>query len=219
MKLLIISDLHLTTNFIKKKFNFLNKIISASDKVIINGDFWSAYYNTFDEFVNSPWNRLFPLLKSRGAIYIYGNHDRKNWCDARVNLFSIKQADEYKFKYSDKLTLLFNHGHKYLGDSVSNEKFMSFWRKYKIDVIKYLFESLFLRIFGRFIYYPARLLNKKIKERVGDLGNDIYLVTGHTHWRELDLKNRFLNSGIIHAGVASYIVIENGEIKAVSARY
>ena len=39
MKILVISDLHLTTRFDQKKCEFLEKLISRADKVIINGDF------------------------------------------------------------------------------------------------------------------------------------------------------------------------------------
>ena len=64
-KTLVISDLHLTTASDPKKFRFLKKLISSFDRVIINGDLWCVYTDTFDQFINSDWQRLFPLLKSK----------------------------------------------------------------------------------------------------------------------------------------------------------
>ena len=70
MKTLIFSDTHLKTKFEQKKFNFLSNIIDDADAIIIAGDFWDGYYCSFDEFVNSEWSALFPLLKEKKAINI-----------------------------------------------------------------------------------------------------------------------------------------------------
>ncbi|KKP50689.1 MAG: hypothetical protein UR42_C0024G0015, partial [Candidatus Roizmanbacteria bacterium GW2011_GWA2_33_33] len=50
MNILVFSDTHLYLPFDGKKFNFLKKIISDSDQVIINGDFFDDYMISFDEF-------------------------------------------------------------------------------------------------------------------------------------------------------------------------
>ncbi|MBI3955332.1 metallophosphoesterase, partial [Candidatus Gottesmanbacteria bacterium] len=76
MHTIIISDLHLTRRFEKRKFNFLKKIIERSDQVVINGDLWDYYFSSFSQFVRSPWRQLFPLLKEKKTVYLYGNHDR-----------------------------------------------------------------------------------------------------------------------------------------------
>jgi predicted MPP superfamily phosphohydrolase len=88
MQTLIFSDTHLTKGFNRKKYEFLREIIEPVDRVIINGDFWDGYLTSFDKFVNSEWQKLFPLLKEKQTIYLYGNHDKTKWCDSRVNLFS-----------------------------------------------------------------------------------------------------------------------------------
>jgi len=58
----------------------------------VNGDFWSCYSSTFDEFLDSDWAGLFPLMLEKKTIYIYGNHDRKEFMDERVNTFSVEQS-------------------------------------------------------------------------------------------------------------------------------
>ncbi len=42
MRILVISDTHLTHKFDQRKFEYLLSIISQADKVIINGDFWDS---------------------------------------------------------------------------------------------------------------------------------------------------------------------------------
>ena len=110
MKILVISDLHLTTRFDQKKCEFLEKLISRADKVIINGDFWSYYSCTFGEFVRSEWKALFPLLREKQAVYIYGNHDFRKWTNKRVHLFSVRQAEKYEYRY-EKNKIIIEHGH------------------------------------------------------------------------------------------------------------
>lgn len=217
-KILVISDLHLTTNFILKKYKYLEKLFLSVDRIIINGDFWTAYYNTFDEFIKTRWSGLFPILLDKKAIYIYGNHDKEIWQDSRNKEFSVWQGDEYKLEINN-VKYLFNHGHKYLGDSISSEKFMKTWRFFKFDVIKYFIESLFLRTIGISIYKPASLMNNKVKEFSKKINDIDYLVIGHTHWCEIDKKNKFINSGIIHSGTSNYILIVNGKPELIKTNY
>src|SRR3990170_7877882 len=102
MKILVFSDSHLTDKFEEKKFDFLKKIIRQSDLVIINGDFWDGYLTTFSRFISSDWNKLFPLLKSKKTIYIYGNHDRESYIDRNAKLFSDLQTHSYRLKLNGK---------------------------------------------------------------------------------------------------------------------
>jgi predicted phosphodiesterase len=92
MKILVISDVHLDNAFEKPKYRFLKKIIRRADRVIINGDFWDGYLVKFQQFIQSPWKSLFPLLKSKKTIYIYGNHDKKILSDKHTALFSDIQT-------------------------------------------------------------------------------------------------------------------------------
>ncbi|MBI4226199.1 metallophosphoesterase family protein, partial [Candidatus Roizmanbacteria bacterium] len=112
MKILIFSDSHLTENFEEKKFNFLKKIIQQSDSVIINGDFWDGYRTTFDRFISSDWNKLFPLLKSKKTVYIHGNHDRETYIDQNASLFSDLQTHTYRLQLNGKVFII-EHGHRF----------------------------------------------------------------------------------------------------------
>ena len=64
-KILIFSDTHLTKRFEEKKYNLLVRLVSSSDRVIINGDFWDSWFVSFKDFLGSKWNKLFPLLRER----------------------------------------------------------------------------------------------------------------------------------------------------------
>jgi len=97
MKYIIFSDTHLGKDYEEKRALFLKEVIKDCDKVIIAGDFWEGLQITFDQFINSPWKELFPYLKKKNTVYIYGNHDPKGSCDERVSLFSSKQAQQYTF--------------------------------------------------------------------------------------------------------------------------
>lgn len=217
-KILIVSDLHLTVNFRPKKYEYLRKLFSEYDRIIMNGDFWTAYYNTFDEFLQTKWSGLFPILKSKKTVYLYGNHDRKDWLDGRTSMFSDLQSDEYVLETGGKRYKII-HGHKYLGDSIATESYLTFWRKYKLDFWKYLIETGFLRTFGRYFYLIASLMNKKVKKISREMKDIDYLVIGHTHWGEIDHENKFINSGLIHSGVSNYISIENGNLQMIYKRY
>ena len=217
-KILIVSDLHLTTNFIQRKYNYLEKLFSGVDKIIINGDFWTAYYNTFNEFVKTKWRRLFPILLDKKTVYNYGNHDKKIWQDKRNKQFSFLQVNKYKFE-THGTKYLVTHGHTYLSDSISSENFMKIWRFFKFDVIKYFIESLLLRTLGRNIYKPALIMNNRVKPFSKNKSDINYLVIGHTHWAEIDTKNKLINSGIVHSGISNYILITDGTPKLIIENY
>src|SRR3989339_1338248 len=147
MNILIFSDTHLYLPFDEKKYNFLKKIIEKSDQVIINGDFFDNYMISFDEFVNSSWNRLFPLLKSKKTIYIYGNHDKRSFSDKRVELFSDIQAERYKIKTSNK-TFIFEHGQK--TRATPDTMFKLSWKSMHYGmVVVHFIRNLFIKIFGK----------------------------------------------------------------------
>ena len=107
--ILVFSDTHLYLPFDQKKFNFLKKIISESDRVIINGDFFDGYMIKFSKFIDSPWNQLFPLLKNKKTVYIFGNHDKKEFSDKRLSLFSDSQVSNYQLP-TTHYNLIFTHG-------------------------------------------------------------------------------------------------------------
>lgn len=220
-KLLIISDTHLSHKIDEKKLTFLKNLIENSDQVIINGDFWDSSLTTFDKFVNSKWNQLFPILKDRYAIYLYGNHDMQHLADERVKLFSIKQYDEYKIKIGDYI-LNIEHGHNFSAIT----KFVYKYFKDKPVLLRYLTlptELLFYineRLVKEFNFVLFHILNmggKKLAKST--LEEKHVLITGHTHAPYFDLGNKYINLGFIRQGFASYVIATEEGLQMVKCRY
>ena len=210
MNILVFSDTHLYLPFDQKKFNFLKKIISESDQVIINGDFFDDYMISFDNFINSPWNQLFPLLKKKKAIYIYGNHDQQKFSDKRLNLFSDIQTSFYHLS-SINYHLVFTHGQQFrkTADLFLTKSFKPFvslvirvahiCRQMMVN----LFRRNFLRL--RFAYRNIATKEKAIKT----IKENEFIIIGHNHWAEVDEKNHFACCGAILYGFAQYLTIDS----------
>jgi len=217
--ILVVSDFHLNTTFDKKKFDYIYNLFNKYDQIVMNGDFWSCYSCTFDEFLKSKWNELFPLMLKKECIYIHGNHDRKLWCDERVNLFSILTSDSYTLDMQTYGVIL-EHGHLIVGDSITNETFMKIHRFLKIDKYNYALQDFLLKKLGREKYsYPGKYINKKFKEEVKRRQIEgRYLITSHSHAAEISLEDKYINVGFIRGGYASYILL-NEKINLVKETY
>lgn len=211
MNILVFSDTHLFLPFDEKKFNFLKKIISESDQVIINGDFFDDYMITFDNFISSLWNQLFPLLKSKKTIYIFGNHDQQKFSDKRLSLFSDIQVTSYKLQVAN-IQYIFTHGHA--TRPTPDTKFNLSWKiKHFGMIFVHFFRNLLMRIFRKkaldIMYGHYNKKSKKfIKNTCQQKINEIYVI-GHNHYGEIDLKNNFVCSGAIIYGFAQYLSIDS----------
>lgn len=212
MKILVFSDTHLYLPFDQKKFNFLKKIISDADQVIINGDFFDDYMISFDDFVNSPWNQLFPLLKSKNAVYIFGNHDQQKFSDKRLNLFSDTQTSSYHLT-SIIYHLVFTHGHQFRKTADLSIKNIAYVMPLVTLVMKmaHFFRQLMTNIFGRnFLQFRFAYRNVKTKEvAIKTIKDNEFIIIGHNHWAEVDEKNRFACCGAILYGFAQYLTIDS----------
>lgn len=222
MTTVVISDLHLTGKFDARKFDYLKGIIAKADWVIINGDFWDGELCTFKEFLRSRWKELFPLLRSKGAIYIYGNHDPRKRNDERTAFFSIYQTDSLDIR-TGKLSLHIEHG-----DRIAPEGSIIGWLA-PITIgdkpvgaqILALLAKIGLFLFGKWgLNIKERRNNEKMKRWCQqNLEENRILVCGHTHLAELDPSARFVNTGFIDCGYAQYLKIEDGEIILVEESY
>jgi predicted phosphodiesterase len=210
MKTLIFSATHLTQKFDPKFHEFLVRLISSVDRVIINGDFWDGQSCTFDDFVKSQWKKLFPLLKSKETIYLYGNHDRKSYSDGRVNLFSDIQSDSYSLPTTN-YTLALQHGHEIVPFGDKEERPIVL-RHARMNNLYEWGERLATKLSGGHFLRIYRIFNKKMKLYIRDnLRENEILVTGHIHAPEFDLKNRYINTFIRHHK-AYYIIVDNNNI-------
>ena len=215
MLTLIVSDLHLYQPVDNAKLKFLKKIISEADRVILNGDFFDAYMTDFDSFIKSSWNELFPILKSKRAVYLYGNHDKQDYSDKNSSLFSTVQTHRYKLKSGNRI-FIFEHGHKIrvTPDTVLKleGKMLSF-----VIAIAHLFRNFMTRLLGKTFLrarfaYRNKIAKKKINEVYRPKHNEVYVI-GHNHWGEIDLENHFAASGAILYGYYQYLTIEDSTIK------
>lgn len=216
MKTVVISDTHLSGKTYPKKYHYLKSVIEDADKVILAGDFWDGFLVSFDKFIESKWQTLFPLLLERQAVYLYGNHDRPEWSDERVSLFSVEHGMSTSLAINDQ-TYHITHGHTI---------FKSTEEKYPV-----LNHSIPLRLGSHWdkvhkIVWGKRFLGKESNINLpmaewvaGNLPEPQILITGHSHYPEMDLTRRFINSGFIGLGYASYIAIDASGPQIVKERY
>lgn len=228
MKILIFSDTHLNNKFDLKKYNFLVKIISQADKVIINGDFWDSWFTSFDQFVTSEWKGLFPLLLKRKTVYVHGNHDPESSVDGRVGLFSIENTNSFTLKINgQKFTIV--HGDKLLRSvrprvlkiygKILNRTEGSFVGRVIRDTLR-VFEWVLFKCLGAEFMTNSSVSkndNNLIKKNKPDI--DGWLVCGDTHCLEIDRKVLYANSGSVRFGLGTYLVIEGGKVFAYKEVY
>lgn len=211
MSLLIISDIHLGKRFDKNKFNYLKNLVSKYDEIILNGDFWDYYSVSFDDFVNSEWNKLFPVMEDK-TIYIYGNHDQEKWVDSRVKLFSKKQTNKHELIIKDK-RYIFIHGHT-IGHTglPHNIFFIKIFRISRLNILALMLDYL--------IAVVSKNEYKDIETFAGNLEENEILVTGHKHIPTINLDKKYAVSGCVLFGKSSYLEIgERGDIKIIDEKY
>jgi len=226
-RVLVISDLHLSHRVQKRKLEFLKKLVSEYDQVIINGDFWDNWFTTFDKFINSKWQELFPLLKEKNCIYITGNHDPIQEVDDRCKLFCNVYSSKYEINFFGT-EYYFVHGNEYLATT-----YKGFLRVYSA-VLQYL-EKTFMRSFiynflhtlekiGYFISSEQMInskvggtLNERFIEKYGPDDNR-WVVFAHTHTSLIDKERTFANSGCVIHGVANYLEIDESGL-AIKLEY
>lgn len=212
MRYLIFSDTHLTPTFEPAKFQILREAVTHADRVIINGDFWEGFAGTFDQFVCSPWAKeLFPLLLKKKAVYLFGNHDPKRLSDKRVSLFSVEQGDRYEF-VSGKNRYVVEHGNRLI-------RFPDLSAPMR-HILEHIEDAVF-RVMGKtFIRVAYKRFNDRIKRKIrGEYKANEYLITGHTHYAEIDLENHYINGGFNNYGLSQYLFIEDGVVTPVEKTY
>lgn len=215
MQTLIFSDTHLSSRVYSKKLDYLISIIEPADRVIIAGDFWDGFLTDFDGFLKSGWSVLFPLLKQRQAVYLYGNHDRNQWCDQRVNLFSTKQGLDYQMQIGSEIAYI-SHGHAIF--TSLEDKYPAFNHSIplrlgsSIDVVHKL-------VWGPRFMSGNKTINQPVRDWADQNANGRIIITGHSHYPEMDLHHHFINTGFIGCGYGNYVKVEDQRIELVKERY
>lgn len=216
MKTLIVSDIHLSHVFDEKKYLFLKKLFSSYDAIILNGDFWDAYNTTFDRFISSKWSGLFPLLKSKKAIYLYGNHDQKKFSDERVSLFSVEHKDNHVLTIGS-IRYHLEHGHVLYPSIDIIFPLSRTFLKYENFVSQHV-ERLAI-LMGSIHNIVLGTANRTIKKKLKNKQFPYWYICGHTHLAEFDEKNKFANSGFIQFGKASYLIADSSGLSLKTEWY
>lgn len=221
-KILILSDTHLSDKFDRSKFLFLKNLILSSGFVIINGDFWDFWSTDFDKFIKSPWQKLFPILKERKCVYIFGNHDPEEMSDSRIKAFSNISCNEYVFTtQSNEFAVC--HGDKLVKNrSLFMNTYSSFLNKIEEKKIGKPFLKVFKKTeafaysaFGPNFMTNSRIgkrLNRNIKKYQIRNQNNRWLICGDTHTPEIDKENKYANTGCIVYGSGSYLLLEGKNV-------
>lgn len=217
-KTLVFSDTHLGQKFEEKKFRVLKHLITQADEVVINGDFWEGWQWSFDQFLSSPWKNLFPLLKQKNTVYLYGNHDKWVKGDERASVFAKEWGREYMM-VAGKNIFRFVHGDQY--------SIIGSGKSYKVKLRHRLLSQFYDPVEAlltkgqinmlKWIYRPFNIEMKKNMKPVRLNGE--FFVSGHTHSSELDMKGKYINSGFIRHGLAEYLWITDKEAKLESEWY
>jgi len=218
-KILIFSDCHHTDKFDQNRFLKFEKIIKSADVVVINGDFWADSHISFEHFVNSSWNKLFPLLKQKETYYIFGNHDMPLHADERIYNFCTKAAFRLKIQ-TGKLTLHIEHGHllsspliKWMYKTFEHSPRLLHFVVFPISI----FEDFASFLLTRFNIRVFQSVNNNYKrKRLSVSTKDEYFIMGHTHTPELDLTNRYVNTGFTHGKMFSYVEVYENKIKLLN---
>ncbi len=214
---LVISDIHLSNPYEPKKHAFLQKLFEQHDRIILNGDFWEGYRYSFDEFLCSKWASLFPILKKKQAIYIYGNHDREMYSDSRREKFCSWAGWRYEEKIGG-IQYIFEHGNRL---ALKFDEKTHIQRVSKVLFIPFnLTEMFIVRVLGlKYFHLIFGKLNRDIKNLIKhELKDGEIFVCGHTHVREYAPGSQFINTGVNKYGFSEYGIIDESGVMTLHTR-
>ena len=217
----VFSDTHLPPVVEPARLRYLARISSWADKIFILGDLWDSSLCTFDQFVNSNWQVLFPIWQDREAEYFFGNHDPEEICDERVNYFSVRQHQSLDTEI-EGLKLHFEHGHRIVR---THNPLLDWIARFRLGTDPVGYHLLrwvapkALRVLGPWAVKFRDWGGTQKLEGIARQDPERIFVCGHTHAAVLDLKNRYGNCGFIDFGWGQYLLIEDGKIQLIQERY
>jgi predicted phosphodiesterase len=222
METLVFSDTHFTRKFDKKRYLKLKSLIEKANKVIIDGDFWEGLSIPFTDFLNSEWKILFPLLKSKDTIYVFGNHDDPAMSDERIYEFCNQAVADYKLETST-IKYYFTHGQDFLFPKLKDRSLgikRALKLLTKIDIfVAGIIQGILFKIFGPAVF-PEKFNKMTLEERKRIAPLDYLLVCGHSHRPLYQPNLNFIDIGFFNYGWANYMLInEQGQFDFISERY
>jgi predicted phosphodiesterase len=215
MKIMVMSDTHLY-GFNEKKYKYLYNTISRYDKVIINGDFWDGYITTFSSFISSRWSGLFPLMKKRKAVYVYGNHDKKIYSDGRVKKFCVEATNKYTIHVGGR-SIVIEHGDR-IAPAIDTR--VLFAQRPPYGYIAEYIPLVGMKLIGwKFMQWQNDSVAKQLRLYAKKTPRHTMCLFGHAHIPEISESEHYANSGAIRWGLSSYIVLSGSSISLVNERY
>lgn len=225
MNLLVISDLHISkkeqidsfgwenTDFIE----FLNNIIEIKqvDKVILNGDIYDLYHNSYKSIYKKN-KEIFDYFSTDKFAYIKGNHDFQNQ----------EGLNEYNITNSSGKTIHIEHGHDV--DFIDGTRIGRWISRFGYDILKVLMVFKFVKnIFYKIVEHldavnripRKRNTYKYLQYALKLLKKYDVVIFGHTHQLEafktyfLNNKKRYLNSGTCSLGRFQAVIIDTESLK------
>jgi UDP-2,3-diacylglucosamine pyrophosphatase LpxH len=167
--------------------------------------------------VNSKWQLLFPLLKARDTVYVFGNHDRQEWTDQRVNQFSVCQRKGICIQNGTK-HLLVTHGDAIIPvyeDFIPGRSLRFLCSRTWIRL-----EAIGIRLVGKRFSRVGAATNATLKTFAKQrLDEDEILVCGHSHLSEYDLDSNFINLGLHRQGLGQYLMVDDHAIELLEETY
>ncbi len=224
MKILVLSDTHLTDEFDQALCDYISDLVKSVDKVILNGDIWDGYVTSFDSFVTSKWQQLFALFKEKQAVYIYGNHDRQEMADDRVSEFSTQQTLQHSFIEGEKRFHV-EHGHLIAPElDDRHPTLISIFTPLAPLFFRLLAKrTMFNRVINWAFIDPRQkkldqIMCKYAKNQLQTLADIVIFGHSHTFHKTIS-REIYWNSGCVEYTNLSYLLITDGVVTPVTAQY
>lgn len=202
-------------------FSAIVRQIQKVDRVIINGDFWDSYLCQFDQFVESEWKKLFPYLKAKKTIYIFGNHDLEEELNEKTDLFSDQQLESYRFK-SGKKHIVVAHGHQIGKEFQHRHPLLTKYLKFLYPLI-HASESWRGPLGWIRVWYRESSIKRMWQEVQRDCmqlkGDADALIIGHIHKPKIDEQRQIYCPGASRYGNFRYVLIDQGKITLNESKY
>lgn len=196
MKIIFISDLHLSANTIANNVifcNLLSKWVKEIDQLYILGDLFDTWIGDDDqnEFISQIQKALKEFSQYKPVFFIRGNHDYligKKFSQ----LTGVKILPDLTIIQQDDLKIMLSHGDAFCTLNKSYQWFKLF---YNNRLIKFISANLPLKLRKKILYYVQVTATKNKSHKDKPYAGDKYKVN---HKTIINLANKLGASTIIH---------------------
>ncbi len=230
MRTLIFSDTHFSAKFDQRRYDYIAHLINQVDQVIINGDFWDKYLGTFDQFINSPWRGIFPLLRQKQTVYLFGNHDPQASSDDKIKQFCAESGRSYLLT-SGEDKFLIEHGDLHVPRfDYRYPRLMRFIDRYlpwlsRLSLVIVMIPVVQFQLQKPWHVNAQAKLRRHVHQLIsrakpGELESQIKcFIYGHCHLPLFSPADKICIVGGFLSGSANYLIIEDGAMKHFQEKY